>query len=207
MDLIHAVRALGLSWDFTRDDVLRAYKRRMLESHPDKNQDPASTSRAQLINEARDYLLGRTTISDFERREAKKRSEEQEAAMNIKKVRDWMEEMETATEEAKEEFKAWFRATNEAYIPLKSDQWFHVACEYYDAIKSLQRRERYNANPARRGPGPTARRLATRRARPCCPRLPSSCRKTSARQPGPASLHLTSTRGLARPERMLLRWS
>ena len=148
MDLIHAVRALGLSWDFTRDDVLKAYKRRMLESHPDKNQDPASTSRAQLINEARDYLLGRTTISDFERREAKKRSEEQEAAMNIKKVRDWMEEMETATEEAKEEFKAWFRATNEAYccFPLKSDQWFHVACEYYDTIKSLQRRERYNAN-------------------------------------------------------------
>ena len=93
MDLSTAMGLRGLSWDFTRDDVQRAYKRRMLESHPDRNPDPASTARAQQINEAKEYLLERAYISEYERREAKKRSEEEEVARDIKRVLDWLQEM------------------------------------------------------------------------------------------------------------------
>ena len=150
MDLSTAMGLLGLSWDFTPSDVLKAYKRCMLESHPDKNPDPASTARAQRINEARDFLLSRAYFSEQERREAKMSAESELDAQNIQKVKDWMEEMDFASQEAKDQFQSWFRVTTDAYlrIPLQPgfDQWFVVVREYHEKCKSLQRRERYNAN-------------------------------------------------------------
>ena len=155
MDLSSAVGVLGLSWDFTRDDVQRAYKRRMLESHPDRNPDPASTARAQRINEAKDYLLSRSCFTEYERREAKKRSEAEEVARDIKKVRGWLQEMEFATDEAqKEHFKAWFKTTHELYRshPCHTgyQDWYEVFREYHKKLKALQRRQRYNANLKRK---------------------------------------------------------
>ena len=155
MDLSTAMGVLGLSWDFTRDDVQRAYKRRMLESHPDRNPDPASTARAQRINEAKDYLLSRSCFTEYERREAKKRSEEEEVARDIKKVRGWLQEMEFATDEAqKEQFETWFRDKKDFYFSHICapgfNAWFEVSCEYHDKLKALQRRQRYNANLKRK---------------------------------------------------------
>ena len=106
---------LGLSWDFTPSDVQKAYRRSMMQCHPDKNPDPGSTVRAQRINEARDYLLSRRYFSEQERREAKRRNEAELDAQNMKKVKDWMKEMDFASQEAKDQFQAWFCATNDAY--------------------------------------------------------------------------------------------
>ena len=155
MDLSTAMGLLGLSWDFTRDDVQRAYKRRMLESHPDKNPDPASTARAQRINEAKEYLLSRSCFTERERKEAKKRSEEEEVARDIKKVLDWIQEMEFATDEAqKEQFEAWFKTTHELHTSVPSrtgyHDWYEVFREYHKKLKALQRRQRYNANLKRK---------------------------------------------------------
>ena len=156
MDLSTAIGVMGLAWDFTRDDVLKAYKRCMLQSHPDKNPDPASTARAQRINEAKDYLMGRAYFAESERKEAKQRWEEQEVENDIKKVRDWLQEMELATEEAKQRFENWFKATHELYRSHPSRRgygdWYEVFREYHDKRKALQRRQRYNANLKKKRP-------------------------------------------------------
>ena len=156
MDLTTAIGVLCLAWDFTRDDVLKAYKRCMLQSHPDKNPDPASTARAQRINEAKDYLMGRAYFAESERKEAKQRSEEQEVAKDIKKVRDWLQGMDFATDEAKQRFENWFKATHELYRSHPSRRsygdWYEVFREYHDKRKALQRRQRYNANLTKKRP-------------------------------------------------------
>ena len=156
MGLSTAIGLLGLALDFTRDDVLRAYKRCMLQSHPDKNPDPASTARAQQINEAKDYLMGRAYFAESERKEAKKRSEEEEVANDIKKVRDWLQEMDFATEKAKEQFEQWFKDKTKFYfsqlLAPGFKAWFEVSCEYHDKCKALQRRQRYNANLKKKRP-------------------------------------------------------
>lgn len=148
MELSTALGVLGLSWNFTRDDVGKAFRKCMLEAHPDKNPDPASLARAQKIVEARDYLLGRPWISERERQEARKRMEEEAVAQDIKKVREWMEEMEFATGEATTTFQAWFKSRTALYFRAccqGCDDWFDVFHEYHDKLKTLNRRERYNA--------------------------------------------------------------
>ena len=156
MDLTTAIGVLGLAWDFTRDDVLKAYKTCMLQSHPDKNPDPGSTARAQRINEAKDYLMGRAYFAESERKEAKQRWEEQEVENDIKKVRDWLQEMELATEEAKQQFETWFKDKTKFYFSHMREHvfnaWFEVSCEYHDKRKALQRRQRYNANLKKKRP-------------------------------------------------------
>ena len=53
--------------------------------------------------------MGRAYFAESERKEAKKRSEEEEVANDIKKVRDWLQEMDFATEKAKEQFEGIIR--------------------------------------------------------------------------------------------------
>lgn len=145
MDLRRALAALGLQLNFTRDDVNKAYKSTILKAHPDKNKgSDNATEEAQLLNEARDYLLNFSNghVIERERMEAQRRMEEEEA--NIKRVEEWIKEVDIATEEAKEHFRIWMNKTNDLYMPVPPSRWVTVREAYYKRMKSLSRCERYN---------------------------------------------------------------
>jgi len=57
MYLHDALSTLGLSLHSTMDELKRAYKKGMVESHPDKSSDPNAHDKAQLINEAKVVLV------------------------------------------------------------------------------------------------------------------------------------------------------
>jgi len=154
MDLGTAMLVLGLPWNFTSQDVLRAFKKCILEAHPDKNPDPGSHERTQQIYEARDFLTRGREFSQYERQEARRCMEEREVARDVKKVRDWMGEVEYAAEEAKEAFQAWYKARDKFYAGIQTIsrflRWFEVGCEYAEKLKAIQRRKRYNATLKRK---------------------------------------------------------
>lgn len=66
MQILEALYRLDLPWDERENQaaITRAYKRKMMEYHPDKNSSSQSTTIAQLINEAKTTLLEKLSFDD-----------------------------------------------------------------------------------------------------------------------------------------------
>lgn len=59
---------LGVSWDASADEIARAYRRRALERHPDRNPgDPAALADMQRIAEAAEMLRDPAKRSAYDR--------------------------------------------------------------------------------------------------------------------------------------------
>ncbi|MCY4512595.1 MAG: DnaJ domain-containing protein [Bdellovibrionales bacterium] len=58
---------LGISRDASQEDIKLAYNRMISEFHPDRNQAPDATQKAQEINEAYDILKDPSLRSEYDR--------------------------------------------------------------------------------------------------------------------------------------------
>lgn len=135
MQILEALHRLDLPWDKRENQaaITQAYKRKMMEYHPDKNASSQSTTIAQLINEAKTTLLEELSCkADIRRRleilEAK--LQESEARREALNKRIAQEAVEHAARDA-----LWNRLVREAQEAredhkkklVQSDglRWFH----------------------------------------------------------------------------------
>ena len=58
---------LGVSRDASQEDIKRAYNRMISEFHPDRNQTPDATQKAQEINEAYDILKDPSLRAEYDK--------------------------------------------------------------------------------------------------------------------------------------------
>jgi len=171
MLLTQAIHILQLSHESSKDanEVKKAYKRMILQCHPDKSSQPDSLVKTQLLNEAKDFLLSLlqidtpapSTQTSEQPRTTKQSSrpfdeEDEMDRENIKKVREWIPQMDDATEEARAEFHKWFETTCASYNNERlfhSSTWQPAMFEYSDKIQEMRRRKRYAANRKKRAEG------------------------------------------------------
>lgn len=160
MDFDTAIRILHIDADMAknRKDIVRAYRKQMLRSHPDKSSDPCSHEEAQRINEAKETLLSLIDqhVDDEPDQDL---TEEQQDAKNIEKVKAWVTEMDFATEEQIVNFNRWYIRT----VNLMSQQPGHCATrvcafqdatrEYYNKFYEFRRRKRFTAGRRKRAEG------------------------------------------------------
>lgn len=140
MSILEALYLLGLIWE-QRDDnaaIMKAYKRRMLQFHPDKNPSPQATGKTQVLNEARDRLL--KGGDSYRSEEARRRREEEERQT---------EEARQREDEARKKREFDERVAEET-------RRFYEECEKYQERARLIRRERHNRNRRKRPEGTRA---------------------------------------------------
>ena len=58
---------LGVSSDASQSEITEAYRERVLETHPDRNDDPDSTDELILVTEAEDVLSDERERSRYDR--------------------------------------------------------------------------------------------------------------------------------------------
>lgn len=164
-----AIIMLGLCPEAALDqhEVVKAYKKLMLEHHPDKNSSPDSHLKSSLLNDAKEVLMESCRAGDVEAEsvrcgisnQAPVRSAEDERVdqENVMKIREWTVKMEDATDGERAEFLEWFVDTCRFYNDVKdlarSGVWGAEYAEYYEKVRAMARRKRYAVNRRRRPVG------------------------------------------------------
>ena len=110
MKLSETLNVMGLSWNFNRDDVVRAYQN-LCNTVEDK----------QGLEEARDclLLLTRSHETDVPTYEA------EELRVNCEALERYTERMEIVSTDTKIGFESWFRKVNKQY-GQPDFLWFHM---------------------------------------------------------------------------------
>jgi hypothetical protein len=142
MSVLEALYRLGLSWEQRVDNaaIMKAYKRRMLEFHPDKNPNAQATMISQLLNEAKDLLL---KGGDLRQTEDKLRKEHE---ARIKR-----ETEDTLRKEHEARMKREFEER-----VAEETRKFREECEQHYERAKQTRRERYSKNRRKRPEGTRA---------------------------------------------------
>jgi len=124
MLVLEALYRLGLKWEQQKDRtaILKAYKCKMLEFHPDKNPNPLCTKIAQEINQAKDALL-------------RELSDDDESSKTTENARCNEDEFKKKMAEWEEEKRVW----EEKYDAMEKE-------------RIRKRRERYARNRKKRAP-------------------------------------------------------
>ena len=135
MQILEALALLGLHWNDreNKDAIRAAWKRKICAVHPDKNDSHDATKKAQVLNEAKETLLGQSE-SEFD-----KIFRERQEEMQAKKKMDESKKQEEET--SKREHDAFLQRLDE-----------------YERKAREIKRERYNKNRKHRAPDSRAHR-------------------------------------------------